>query len=469
MSDRTFAARRGLGLGFTALTILCAGLFGWGAFASLSGAVIATGRVEAEGGDRAVEHVDGGTVAAILVRDGDRVAAGEGLLRIDGARLRSEASVLEAELFELIARRNRLEAEFRDAEAIAWDPVLAAAADTAPAVRAAVDGHRRLFTARRATRAGLEAQLRERIEQTRRQIAGFEAQGRAFARQIALLGEEHQAQQSLLDRGLTLKPVVLELERDMAALEGDAGDIAARVAAAHGQIAELETQILQIGSRRIEEAESETREVQARETAVRERLAGLRVRIGRLEVRAPIAGIVHDLAVSAVGEVLQPGEPVVKVVPEATDFTVKAQIEPIHVDQVWPGQAAVLRFSAFSARSTPEYRATVTRVSADALTDERNGASWYEVELAIGEPVEPDPGVGPDAWLDSAQVTLARWIGRDDAAAAGGAAGETAPAAPLALAPGMPVEAYLRTGERSPLSYFVKPLTDYFERSLREE
>ena len=268
--------------------------------------------------------------------------------------------------------------------------------------------------------------------------------------------------------GLTRKPVVLELERDMAALEGRAGDIVARVAAAHGRIAELETQILQIGSRRIEEAETETREVQARENAVRERLAGLRVRIGRLEVRAPAAGIVHDLAVSAAGEVLRPGEPVAKVVPEETGFTVKAQLDPIHVDQVWPGQEAVLRFSAFSARSTLEYGGTVMRVSADRLTDERSGLSWYEVELAIGEPVEADTETGPGAWLASAEATLARWLGADEGEAEGRSEQRTA-AAPLALAPGMPVEAYLRTGERSPLSYLVKPLTDYFERSLREE
>ena len=468
MSGRTFSMRRGLVLGFVSLAILCGGLFGWGAFASLSGAVIATGRVEAEGGDRAVEHVDGGTVAAILVRDGDRVAGGQVLVRIDGALLRSEASVLEAELFDLVARRNRLEAEFHDAGAIAWDAMLAEAAETDAAVRAAVDGHRRLFEARRATRAGFVAQLRERIEQTRRQISGFEAQRQALTRQLALLGEELQAQRSLLEKGLTRKPVVLELEREMAALDGRTGEIVARIAAARGRIAELETQILQIGSRRIEEAETETREVQARENAVRERLAGLRVRIGRLEVRAPAAGIVHDLAVSAVGEVLRPGEPVAKVVPEKTGFTVKAQLEPIHVDQVWPGQEAVLRFSAFSARSTPEYGGTVMRVSADALTDERSGLSWYEVELAIGAPVEPDTETGPGAWLASAEATLARWLGANEGEAEEQPERRTA-AAPLALAPGMPVEAYLRTGERSPLSYLVKPLTDYFERSLREE
>ena len=436
-AERTFSARRGLALGGVSLAILCGGLFGWGAFASLSGAVIAAGRVDAEGGGRAVEHVDGGTVAEIMVGDGDRVAAGDVLLRIDGALLASDAAVLEAELFDLVARRNRLEAVFQGADAVSWDSALVEATGTNPAVRAAVEGHRRLFEAHRATRAGLVAQFRERIGQAHKQIVGLKARGEAVETQVELVSEELGVQEGLLEKGLTHKPAVLELRRAAAAFEGQVGDIAARVAAAKGRIAELETQILLIDSRRIEEAETETREAQARENAVRERLAGLRVRLDRLEVRAPIAGVVHDFAVSALGEVLQPGEPVAKVVPDEAGLIVKAQLDPIHVDQVWPGQDAVLRFSAFSARSTPEYGGTVARISADALSDARTGHSWYEVELAIGQPLVVD--------------------------------GEAVSAAPLALVPGMPVEIHLRTGERSPLSYLVKPLADYFVRSLREQ
>ncbi len=243
--DRTFSVRRGMSLGIVALALLCGGLFGWGVFASLSGAVIAAGQVESEGGDRAVEHVDGGTVAAVLVRDGDRVAASDVLVRIDGVLLASEAAVLESELYDLVARRNRLEAEFRASDAIIWDALLVEAVRIDPAVRTAVEGHQRLFEARRKTRAGFIAQLGERIEQTRKQIAGFEAQGKALMRQIGLMTEELDTQQSLLERELTSKPLVLELQRGTAALEGQAGDIAARVAAAHGRIAEIEAQILQ--------------------------------------------------------------------------------------------------------------------------------------------------------------------------------------------------------------------------------
>ncbi|MDE0005731.1 MAG: HlyD family type I secretion periplasmic adaptor subunit [Rhodospirillaceae bacterium] len=469
MTDRTFSARRGLLLGFLTLAALCGGLFGWGTLASLSGAVIAVGQVETEGGIRAVEHVDGGSVTDILVHDGGRVEAGDVLLRIDGAYLRSEATVLEVELHDLTARRNRLEAEFWDAAAVDWSPELTSAAETSPEVAALIEGHSRLFNARRLSREGFKSQLRERIEQSRHQISGLEAQERSLVRQIELLGEELTIRQRLLEDRLTPRPVVLEVERDMASLEGRAGEIAAGIAETQGRIAELETQILQIDSRRLDDAETQTREVQAQEAIVRERLEGISIRLERLEVRAPVAGIVHNLSVTAVGEVLQPGETVAEIVPEGTEFIARVRVDPIHIDQVWHQQEAMLRFSAFSQSTTPEYLGTVNRVSADALTDPRSGLAWYEVDITIGPPVEPDPETGPDAWLAAVKAALGTWLGTDWGALMPAVSLEANAAALPPLGSGMPVEAYLRTGERSPLSYLVKPLTDFFEGSMREE
>ena len=476
MKGGTLSARRGLALGYIILAALCGGLFGWGAMASLSGAVIAAGAVATQGGVRAVEHVDGGTVTNVLARDGDRVAAGDVLVRLDGALLRPEAAVLETELHDLVARRNRLEAEFRDAAVVAWSPSLLAAAEASPEVAEAVDGHRRLFEARRVSRDGFKAQLRERITQTRRQIAGFEAQTASLARQAELLAEDLAVQRRLMDSGLTRRSEILVLARDLAAIEGRAGDAAARIAEAQGRIAELETQILQVESRRVEDAEAETREVRAQEKVVRERLAGIRMRIAHLDVRAPATGVVHGLAVSTVGEVLQPGETVAEVVPEGAAFIARVRVEPVHIDQVRRGQEALLRFSAFSQSTTPEYHGTVSRVSADALTDPRGGQAWYEVDVAIGAPVGPDPGSEPGAWYERAMAALEGLLETGGGAEpAPSAAPEGVTAVPdgdapsLSLAPGMPVEAYLRTGERSPLSYLVKPLTDYFEGAMREE
>lgn len=487
----SFTARRPVILGSAAVAVLLGGALGWGAFTTIAGAVIATGRIEVESRDQVVEHIDGGTVGEILVRDGDRVEAGQVLIRLSGKRLQSEAAQLEAEHADLVARRNRLEAEFRDADAVTWDTALAGRAATDPSVAQVLDGQARLFAARRETRAGHAAQLRERVGQTRKQITGLAAQAAAVERQSGFVARELEAQRSLFDEGLGELHRLLELEREAARLDGQAGDIAARIAGARGRIAEIEIQILQLAANRIEEAEEQAREVQARENQVAERLSEVRRRLGSMDMRAPVAGEVLGMQVSTIGEVVRPGEAILHIVPEEAGLVVRAELEPIHVDQVWPGQEAVLRFSAFPARTTPEFQGGVIRVSADAQHDERTGLSWYEVELAMGAAIEADPATGIASWPGRAARTVGGWLpsgarswmrenapdwlrepfgdGRLVAGGAGAAIAVPTRARDLALAPGMPVEVHIRTGERAPLTYLLKPLTDYFSRSLREE
>ena len=231
--------------------------------------------------------------------------------------------------------------------------------------------------------------------------------------------------------------------------------------------------------------------MQARENQVAEGLSEVRRRLGSMDVRAPVAGEVLGMQVSTVGEVVRPGEAILQIVPEKAGLVVRAQLEPIHVDQVWPGQDAVLRFSAFPARTTPEFHGRVIRMSADAQHDQRTGLSWYEVELGMGTAIEADPETGIASWPGRAARTVAGWLpssARDwmkenapdwiweppevRPAAAGDVGGATATpthARDLALAPGMPVEVHIRTGDRAPLTYLGKPITDYFSRSLREE
>ncbi len=460
--------RRPLTLGFLTLFVLWGGLFGWGAFASISGAVIAVGKVGVETRDQVVEHIDGGTVREILVREGGTVRAGDVLIRLDDTLLRSEEAILQAEAAELAARRNRLEAEFRDADSIAWAPELSRLAKADRKVRAILDGQQRLFHARRASRAGQAAQLRERIGQARKQIAGLKAQAASLKRQSGLLVRELDSYRELFKQGITELMQLLHLEREAANLKGRTGDIEARIAGARGRIAEIEIQILQIDARRVEEAEEQAREAQARENQVRERLASVRERLGRMEVRAPVAGEVFGMKVFALREVVRPGEPILHIVPGDAKLMVLAQLSPIHVDQVRPGQEAVLRFSAFPARVTPKFEGRITRVSADAVQDPQSGAAWYEVEVAIGAPIEPEaalPGILSSWWPDRRPADRPQ-------GALPGAEGDGEAAAPangLALSPGMPVEVHIRIADRSPLSYLAKPLTDYFSRSLREE
>ena len=444
---RWSSARAALILGFGALLVLVGGLVGWSVFASIRGAVLVTGWVATEGGNQVVEHIDGGTVREIRVRDGDRVETGELLLRLDDALLRSEEAILQAQHAELVARRNRLEAEFRDADRVAWDPELAGLAAADPRIQEILAGQERLFRARNEARTGEVAQMRERIGQAQEEIAGFEAQAASLVRQTELIAEELAAKRRLVDQGAMQRSVLLALERTVTNLQGQAGANDAAIARAGGKIAEYEILILQIGARRIEEAEEQAREAQARENEVREQLASVRQRLGRLDVHAPVAGEVFGLTVFAAGEVVRPGEPILHIVPAGADLVVRAQLDPIDVDQVYPGQSATLRFSAFPARTTSEFTGSVKRISPDAVRDAETGRSWYLLEVAIGGPIEPDDApfptfAAPD--LDRSSVGLD-------------------------LTPGMPVEVHVQTGERSPISYLAKPLTDYFLRSLREE
>ena len=444
MSEARFSARRAVILGFGGLGVLLAGLGGWGAFASIAGAVIATGQVAVESRNRAVEHIDGGTVSEVPVRDGDTVEQGDVLLRFSASLLRSEEAILKARYVEFAARRNRLEAEYRGRDAISWDPDLAALAEEDPKFRDAMAGQERLFRARRAAGAGEAARLRERIKQTRGEIEGLEVQAVALGHQSGLIARELEAQRQLYKKGLTRISPVLALERAARGLEGTAGAIAADIARARGRIAEYEIAILQIETERIEKAEEEARQAKAGENEVLEQLASVRERLGRREVRAPVSGTVFGATVFAPGEVVRSGEPIMQIVPKDSGLVVMARIAPIHVDQVYPGQEAVLRFSAFQMHQTPEFPGRVVRVSADAVHDVEAGQSWYEVELALA-PAE-DGADGDDPLEDRAPLP-------------GG----------LLLAPGMPVEVHIRTGERSVLSYLAKPMADFFERALREE
>ena len=463
--ERRYPVRRALVLGFGGLAVLAGGLSVWTVLASISGAVIATGRIEVETRNQVVEHIDGGTVQEIVVRDGDAVASNEVLLRLSDALLRSEEAILEAQFAELVARRNRLEAEFRGTDAIGWDREVAALAESDPQVRGILDGQERLFRARAASRAGEVARLRNRIGQAHEEIAGLEARAVALEQQGELIHRELAAHRKLFEKGLTQLDRLLALERAARNLEGQQGTNAASIARARGRIEELELQILQIGTVRIEKAEEQARDAAARESQVRERLASVRERLGRMEVRAPVAGVVFGMTVSTAREVVRPGEPILQIVPEGARLVVVAHLDPIHVDQVYPGQEAVLRFSAFPARMTPELDGRVVRVSADAVRDAESGLSWYEVELAIGTSVDRSR---------KASNTLAEPRGElgSQRKPPGGSGDDSlgrSVAEGLELTPGMPVEVHIQTAERSLMSYLMKPVSDFFRRGLREE
>ena len=470
-ADRRFSARRALVLGISGVLVLIAGLAGWGVFASVSGAVIATGRVAVESRNQIVERMNGGTVSEVLVRDGDVVAHEDVLLRFADSELQSEAAILEGQFAELAALRNRLEAELRGLETIAWDAELVSLSRASPSVREILDGQERLFRARTAARAGEVALLRERIGQAREEITGLQARGVSLQEQGELIERELEANRQLFEKGLTRLDRLLALERAARNLEGQSGTNAAAIARTRGRIAELELQILQIDARRIEEAELLARDAKASENNVRERLVMVRKGLEGTEVRAPVSGVVFGMRVFAPGEVVLPGESILQIVPEDSNLVVTAQIDPIHIDQVYTGQEAVLRFTAFPLQVTPEVEGRVVRVSADAVLDVVSGKSWYEVELAMDE-----AGIPGDAGVETTTASAAPtglasvFAGLTDFFGTGTAKPPVRElAGKLALTPGMPAEVHIRTGDRSVISYLAKPVTNFFQRSMREE
>lgn len=431
MTDAALSIRRPALLGLAALLALVAGFGLWATRASLVGAIVAQGQIVVLAGRHTLQHPDGGVVAEVLVRDGDRVAAGDPLLRLDGAALQSDLRLTEGRLDDLTARIARLVAERDDAPAPTYPADLLARASASPEVAAQIDGQQRLFAARRATLATVRSQLSRRIAQVQAQGDGIIAQRAALETQLALISEELQVQQSLLERGLVPQTAVLALRRESARISGQIGELAANLARTRDQVTEIEIQIGALVTQRAEQAAAELRDIGPLVLELAETRRTLRDRIARLEMRAPVAGTVLGLQVIAAQAVLRPAEPILTLVPQDKPLVVMVRIAPLQIDAVSVGQPVDLVLSAFAAADTPRLRGQVTMISADALTDPQSGAPHFlaRLELAPGE--------------------AARLGGRT-------------------LLPGMPVEVYLQTGARTPLAYLLEPFTAYFSRALRE-
>lgn len=420
-----------LTVGFVALALLVGGIGYWSVNTRIAGAVIASGMIVVESNRQVVQHLEGGTVGEIAARDGARVEAGDLLVRLDDTLLRSELSVVETQLIEIRARRARLEAERSEADDIVFDDDLLVLAAERGDAQEQIDGQRQLFDARKETMGRELEQVAERISQTENQIAGAEAQLVALRTQEEIIVDELSDQESLLARGLVQQQRVSQLRREAARLQGEIGGLTAEVAQLRGQIAGLEIEKLKLETTRREEAIVTLRDLQYREIELAEQRLSLRERLKRLDIRSPTSGVVYGSSVFTVGAVIQPAEPLMYVIPQDQPLLVRARVDSIHVDQIHVGQEASLRFTAFDQRQTPEVLGTVADVSADVFQDEVTGLNYYRVELL---PFEE----------------------------------ELAKLNQQVLLPGMPVEAFLKTAERTPLSYLTKPMTDYFGRAMRE-
>ena len=475
---RDYKAPLHLGLSVCAFVVL--GFGGWSVLASVSGAVVAIGKVSVEGQVRIVQHVDGGVISGILVRDGDAVQAGDVLLRLDAVGIRAELSIIQSRLSEALARRARLEAE-RDNKSVPERPgklVLAARAPhprnepeaasdntnvvgavsakgdfqlsptarlQSPAVGAALlpdrpsgrhdhgtfEAEVRLFHARRATRQAQVERLHKSIEQAREQIIGLEGQGKARRRQRQLITRELTGARELHEKGLAPLTRILALERQLSEIDGAVAAVSAEIAAIGQKIGQFEVEILTLGKDWQEKVLVDLRAVNLEVRELLERQTTLSDKLRRVELRAPVSGTVNNLSAHTVGGVVRAAEPVLEIVPSGQLLAVEALVRPAEIDRLYRGQHATVRFSAFDAGTTPVLEGAVVHVSADLIEDRENRTSGYLVRVSIAE------------------SELARLQEKQ-------------------LIPGMPVELFLKTGDRSPISYLLKPLTDQFARSLNE-
>ncbi|TXN14722.1 HlyD family type I secretion periplasmic adaptor subunit [Methylobacterium sp. WL122] len=410
---------------------LVVGVGGWATFTQISGAVIAPGQLVVESDVKKVQHPTGGVVGQLLVREGEAVKAGQVLIRLDETQTRANLDVVLKALDELAARAARDEAERDGADAIVFPATLVGRKAADPTVAHLIDGESRLFASRVNGREGQKAQLRERVAQLGQEIGGLTQQAGAKEREIALISTELTGVHQLYAKNLVPLSRVTALERETARLQGERGQLIAQTASAKGKVAETELQILQIDQEMRTETGKDLAEIRGKWSELVEKRVAAEDQLKRIDLRSPQDGTVHQMTVHTIGGLVTPNEPAMLIVPSADQLAVEAKIQPQDIDNVHLEQKAMLRFSAFNQRTTPEVEGIVSRISADVTADLKTGASYYTVRIRVSDDQQGRLGGGR-------------------------------------LVPGMPVESFMQLGDRSVLSYLTKPLTDQIAKAWRE-
>lgn len=416
--------------GTVVVLVLTCGVGVWATTTQISGALIAPGTVVVESNIKKVQHPTGGVVGELLVRDGDRVKAGDLLVRLDDTITRANLAIVTKTLTELYARKARLSAERDRAESINFPDDLTRQADV-PEIREVLSAETKLFGLRQSARVGQKLQLQERINQANEEIVGFGAQKEAKEKEVAFINHELTGVRDLFQKNLVPITRLSSLEREATRLGGERGQLIAATAQAKGKIAELQLQIIQVDQDLSSEVAKEMREIDAKIGEFVERKVSALDQLKRTDIRSPQDGTVFQTTAHTVGGVIPAGEPIMLIVPEADKLTVEAKVNPQDIDKVQFGQSAALRFSAFNMRTTPEIFGSVGQISADITTDQRINQSYYTIRIAM-----PSDQI---ARLGDVKVV-----------------------------PGMPVEVFIKTGDRTVMSYLMKPLSDQINRAFRE-
>jgi HlyD family secretion protein len=418
-------------IGLTVVTVLAGGLGGWASTAEISGALIAPGAVVVESNVKKVQHPTGGVVGEVLAHDGDLVKAGDVVVRLDDTVTKASLAIVTKNLDGLWARAARLQAEQQGLDKIVFPASLLDRADD-PDVKNIIASETKLFEVRTTGRIGQKAQLRERVTQLNEEIAGLVAQEKAKDQEIALVEKELVGVSSLYDQHLVQMSRLTTLQRDAARLNGERAQFIASRAQAKGKITETELQIIQVDKDLVSDVSKDLRETNDKIGEFVERKVTAEDQLKRTDIRAPQDGMVLQSTVHTVGGVITAGDAIMMIVPQTDALSVEAKVNPQDIDKLQIGQKTLLRLSAFNQRTTPELNGVVTRVSPDVTTDQRTGQSYYTIRVSM--PPE-----------------------------------EVARLGDVKIIPGMPVEAFVQTGDRTMLSYLIKPLSDQLMRAFREK
>ncbi|GBF26482.1 type I secretion system membrane fusion protein PrsE [bacterium MnTg02] len=429
--NRKAGTRKALFLGISVIAITVCGAAYWAATAPLSSAVVAQGQIVVSGKRKQVQHRDGGRVGKINVRDGSIVKAGDVLVELEDKELNLRHSLMRTAYFSALATKARLVAEKDTSEKLEFSEKLVKAEAEYPPIAVMMENQREVFHARRKEKEGQIVVLRQRIAQTKEEILGYQAEKAAALEQTRIAKTEFKLLQKLLADGHTTRTRVVSLERELAQLTGNVGKFRSLVARAHANIGEARLQILQVTKQFRAETLKEMTEIQNRIYDLREKSESTADRIERLRIRAPSSGEVVNMKLSTVGGVIQPGETILEIVPKNERLIIRARIRPVDVDQISVGLETEVRVTAFKQRNTAPLNGRVMLVSADALTDDRSGESYYLAEIRV---------------IDTPETSAI--INR--------------------LHPGMPAEVMIKTGERTALAYLVQPILDSVNRAMRE-
>lgn len=417
--------------GAITLAVFVGGFGVWAGSAPLEGAAVAPGIVTASGQNHEISHLEGGIIEAVAVEEGDRVEAGQELMRLQRTAAEASRDLLLKNRFALEARIGRLRAERDGAETLDLPDTLVSAAVTY-GLEQDLEEQRREFDARVERINADRSIIDQRVAALNEQIRGYEVQLESTRAQIAVLTDDIARKGRLLKKGLTNRSDYNALRRNKSELEGRVGGLQAEIGRAKTSIVEAQEQRERLLTERAEQAVSTLNEARRQIADINERLRAADDVLSRVVVRAPAAGVVVNIAKSTPGAVVQRGEELMTILPTDSELIVEARLSPVDVDVVRQGQEASLRFSALNQRTTPEVPATVTFVSNDAFTDPQTRESYYTMRLSIADELPPE--VSPEQ-----------------------------------IFPGMPVETYVKTGDRTFVEYAVKPIVDSFSRAFREE